>query len=221
MSELNARFKFHLAKNEIEKLDKDAAKAGMSRSAYLRSLIQNRPPIPFPKPNLFRFIREAKEIGLVVNQLAVRAHTQSFIDIENVSQCMQRLQKLTDDFFDLYADHRAEVKKHPIKYTLIPKGAEREIGFRLTKEEKKKLAASAEQAKLSEKNYLKTLIEGGQPTETPPHEYWKFAHEVRCILVNMCSIYMSSISLHDPSQDVLCEYYLSLQKTVAGLAHWF
>ncbi len=85
MSELNARFKFHLAKNEIEKLDKDAAKAGMSRSAYLRSLIQNRPPIPFPKPDLFRFIREAKEIGLVVNQLAIRAHTQSFIDIEKVS----------------------------------------------------------------------------------------------------------------------------------------
>lgn len=31
MTELNARFKFHLAENEIEKLDKDAAKAGMSR----------------------------------------------------------------------------------------------------------------------------------------------------------------------------------------------
>ena len=221
MSELNARFKFHLAKNEIEKLDKDAAKAGMSRSAYLRSLIQNRPPIPFPKPDLFRFIREAKEIGLVVNQLAIRARTQSFIDIEKVSTCMQRLQKLTDDFFDLYADHRAEVKKHPIKYTLIPKGAEREIGFRLTEEDKKMLLEFAEQTKLSEKNYLKTLIEGGQPTETPPREYLEFVHEVRCILANMCSIYMSAISLNDPSQDVLCEYHRSLQKILSERVHWF
>ena len=142
MSELKARFKFHLADNEIIKLDADAMKAGMSRSEYLRSLIQNRPPIPFPKPDLFSFIHEANEIGLVVNQLAVRANTQSFIDIEKVSTCMQRLNKLTDDFFELYADHRAEVKKHPIKNTLVPKGAEREIGFRLTKEDKKKLAAS-------------------------------------------------------------------------------
>lgn len=221
MPELNARFKFHLAENEIEKLDKDSENAGMSRSAYLRSLIQNRPPIPFPKPDLFHFIYEAKVIGLVVNQLAIRAHTQSFIDIEKVSTCMQRLQKLTDDFFDMYADYRAEVKKHPIKYTLIPKGTEREIGFRLTEEDKKMLLEFAEQTKLSRKNYLKTLIKGGRPTETPPHQYWKFAHEVRCILANMCSIYMSAISLHDPSQDVLCEYFLSLQKTVAGLAHWF
>ena len=137
MSELNARFKFHLAKNEIEKLDKDAAKAGMNRSEYLRSLIRNSLPIPFPKPDLFPFIHEANEIGLVVNQLAVRTHTQSFIDIEKVSTCMQRLHKLTDDFFDLYADHRAEMKNLSIKNTLFPKGVEREIGFRLTKEDKK------------------------------------------------------------------------------------
>ena len=221
MSELNARFKFHLAENEIEKLDKDAAKAGMSRSAYLRALIQNMPPIPFPKPDLSHFIHEANEIGLIVNRLAVRAHTQSFVDIENVSQYMKRLQKLTDDFFDLYADHRAEVKKHSIKNMLIPKGAEREIGFRLTEEDKKMLLGFTEQTKLSGKNYLKHLIEGSRPAETPPHEYLEFVHEVRCILVNICSIYMSAISLNDPSQSTLCEYHRSLQNILSELVHWF
>lgn len=79
----------------------------------------------------------------------------------------------------------------------------------------------AEQTKLSEKNYLKTLIEGGQPTETPPHEYLKFAHAVRCILANTCSIYMSAISLNDPSQNTLGEYHRSLQKILSELVHWF
>ena len=221
MSELNARFKFLLSENEIKKLDTDAAKAGMSRSEYLRSLIRSRPTIPFPKPDLFPFIHEAKEIGLVVNQLTVKAYTQSFVDIEKVSVCMQRLQELLDEFFDLYAEHSAEKKKHPIKNTLIPKGEKRELYFRLTKADKEKLIESADQAKLSTTKYLKHLIEGNRMTEAPPREYWKYANEMRCILVNIYSIYMRAISLSDPAQDVLCEYKQSLEKAISDIVHWF
>ena len=134
---------------------------------------------------------------------------------------MQRLQKLIGNFFEMYAEFRALRKKQPTNNTLIPKGEKRELCFRLSREEKEKLMAFADQAKLSEKNYLKALIEGRQPPETPPNEYLRFVREVRCIHLNICSIYMKSISLHDPAQDVLGEYYRFLQKAVAGLVHWY
>ena len=142
MAELTARLKLRLAENLVEELDKSAAENGLNRSEYLRLLIRTTSPIPFPKTDLSRYIREVKEIGLIVNQFTVRAHKQSFVAIKELSSCMQRLKKLLDAFFDLYAERRFKMEIYSIRSSLIPKGEEQEINIRLTEEEKEKLKVS-------------------------------------------------------------------------------
>ena len=219
MAELTARLKLRLAENLVEELDKSAAENGLNRSEYLRLLIRTTSPIPFPKTDLSRYIREVKEIGLIVNQFTVRAHKQSFVAIKELSSCMQRLKKLLDAFFDLYAERRFKMEIYSIRSSLIPKGEEQEINIRLTEEEKEKLKVSAEKSKLSQKSYLTLLIEGIRPTEKPSCEYWNFVREVRSIDVNMNLLYMRSITIKDPAQNVLYEYHRVLQKAVSALVH--
>lgn len=219
MSKLNARFKFHLSENELAKLDADVAKAGLSRSEYLRSMLREMKPIPFPKPDLQPYLREINELGLVINQLAVNAHKKSFIDLNEVTSCMRKVEKLIDEFFSLYADYRAEKENCHEKSILRPEGAKREIDIRLTWQDKAMFDLFSEQTKLTKITYLKKLMEGIQPRELPPHEFYKFQNEVLHIDINVSKIYMRSITLNLPSQDILCEYSNYLQKKNAELVH--
>ena len=51
MDKHNKRIKFHLNEKELKKLDRDAQKLGLSRSAYVRHLVNTIHPKPLTGPH--------------------------------------------------------------------------------------------------------------------------------------------------------------------------
>lgn len=73
--------KLRLYDDEINKLNLEVQKSGLSREAYLRSLINYEIPRGKPTEDYLEVIRQLKKIGNNLNQIAVIAHKTNAIDI--------------------------------------------------------------------------------------------------------------------------------------------
>ena len=72
-------------------------KTGLSREAYLRSLIYNIQPKSFPPVDLTDALRKLDIVSNNMNQVAVKAHTLDFIDAPLYQESSEMLQSVIAD----------------------------------------------------------------------------------------------------------------------------
>ncbi len=92
MPEKPYEIKVRLPKKEFVRLNKDVAKTGLSREAYLRSLIANTVPKELPPMDFCDVMRELRQININMNRIALKANTLNLIDAPFYSDCHKELQ---------------------------------------------------------------------------------------------------------------------------------
>ena len=80
MRKRNNPVQIYLDDAELKRLDDWSAAANMSRSNYIRQLIDGFQPLEFPPVEYKQVIDELQHIGINMNQLATKAHSLGFID---------------------------------------------------------------------------------------------------------------------------------------------
>ncbi len=84
--------KTRLDDNEYLAFEKNVAKTGLSKEAYLRSLIAKTVPKELPPMDFFDVMRELRQININMNQIAMKAHTLNIIDAPFYLECYKQLQ---------------------------------------------------------------------------------------------------------------------------------
>lgn len=92
MKEKPFEIKVRLPEKEFVKLNKNVAKTGLSREAYLRSLIANTVPKELPPMDFYDVLRELRQVSINMNQIALKANTLNLIDAPFYSECHKELQ---------------------------------------------------------------------------------------------------------------------------------
>ena len=93
MRKRNISVRFWLSASECRALDKRSKKSGLSRSAYLRFLIQNLLPQEFPPPDYHSMMRQLYGISNNLNQLAIKAHQFGMLDSRQYDENVQALNR--------------------------------------------------------------------------------------------------------------------------------
>ena len=83
---------FYLNDKELKILNQRIAKTGLSREAYLRSLIENTVPKELPPMDFYDVMRELRQISINMNQIAMKANTLNLIDAPFYTKCHKELQ---------------------------------------------------------------------------------------------------------------------------------
>ncbi len=73
-------FIVRLTEKELDKLDRDVAKTGMSRESYVRALIAGNTPKELPPLEVFDVLRMLRQINNNINQIAAKANSIGFVD---------------------------------------------------------------------------------------------------------------------------------------------
>lgn len=79
-------------------MDEWSAACRMTRSDYIRGLIQGFQPIAFPPLEYTEVLRELRQIGINMNQIASKAHSLGFIDALEYERNEKRVRKAIADF---------------------------------------------------------------------------------------------------------------------------
>lgn len=84
--------KVRLTENEYVRLKKNVAKTGLSREAFLRSIIANTVPKELPPMDFYDVMRELRQTSINMNQIAMKANTLNLIDAPFYTKCHKDLQ---------------------------------------------------------------------------------------------------------------------------------
>ena len=87
-----------LSESEHDQLCEWAAACRKSKSDYLRMLIKGFQPIAFPPLEYTEVLRELRQIGVNMNQIASKAHSLGFIDAPEYERNEKRVRKAIADF---------------------------------------------------------------------------------------------------------------------------
>ena len=87
-----------LTEAEHEQLCEWSAACRMSKSDYLRNLIQGFQPVAFPPIEYSEVLFELRRIGVNMNQIATKAHTLGFIDVPDYEQNAKRVWSAVAEF---------------------------------------------------------------------------------------------------------------------------
>ena len=89
-----------LTESEAAALNRDVKKAGVSREAYLRSLIRKMPLKEKPPVYVIDILKNLQQINNNMNQIAVKANAKGFVDTasywENVRWLKETVRKLME-----------------------------------------------------------------------------------------------------------------------------
>lgn len=92
-----------LTENELEDLCRKVGQAGISKEAYLRSLIKDVQPKGNPSQEFFDILKNLRQINNNMNQIAAKANTMNFIDTvkywANVSELQKAIGKLMEEMY--------------------------------------------------------------------------------------------------------------------------
>ena len=98
MAQRNVEIKVRLSEKEAATLKRDVKKAGVSREAYIRSLIRKMPLIERPSLDLLEVLKNLQQINNNMNQVAVKANAKGFVDTtaywENVNWLQETVSQL-------------------------------------------------------------------------------------------------------------------------------
>ena len=82
MAQRKTEIKVRLNEQEAAVLNRDVAKSGLSREAYLRALIMKKPVIERPPAEYFETLGQLRQIHIDLNRIAGRADFIGLIDTE-------------------------------------------------------------------------------------------------------------------------------------------
>ena len=98
MAQRSVEIKVRLSEKEAATLKRDVKKAGVSREAYIRSLIRKMPLIERPSTDLIEVLKNLQQINNNMNQVAVKANAKGFVDTaaywENVNWLQETVSQL-------------------------------------------------------------------------------------------------------------------------------
>ena len=80
MAQRKIKIDLRLNEEEAEELNRDVEKSGLSREAYLRALIRNRPLKERPPVELGAVLRSLQQINNTMNHIALKTNAKGFVD---------------------------------------------------------------------------------------------------------------------------------------------
>ena len=80
MARRTIKIDLRLTESEAAALNRDVKKAGVSREAYLRSLIRKMPLKEKPSVDVIDILKNLQLINNNMNQIAVKANAKGFVD---------------------------------------------------------------------------------------------------------------------------------------------
>lgn len=100
MARRKIKIDLRLNEEEATLLNTDVEKSGLSREAYLRALIKQRPIKERPPMDLVDVLRNLQQINNNMNQVAMKANSLNFVDTaaywENVEELKKTLSMLLE-----------------------------------------------------------------------------------------------------------------------------
>ena len=100
MARRKIKIDLRLNEDEAALLNTDVEKSGLSREAYLRALIKQRPIKERPSMDLVDVLRNLQQINNNMNQVAMKANSLNFVDTaaywENVEELKKTLSMLLE-----------------------------------------------------------------------------------------------------------------------------
>ena len=100
MARRTVKIDLRLTESEAATLNRDVKKAGVSREAYLRSLIRKMPLKEKPPVDVIDILKNLQQINNNMNQIAVKANDKGFVDTasywENVRWLKDTVRKLME-----------------------------------------------------------------------------------------------------------------------------
>lgn len=100
MARRTVKIDLRLTESEAATLNRDVKKAGVSREAYLRSLIHKMPLKEKPPVDVIDILKNLQQINNNMNQIAVKANAKGFVDTasywENVRWLKETVSKLME-----------------------------------------------------------------------------------------------------------------------------
>lgn len=100
MARRTIKIDLRLTESEAAALNRDVKKAGVSREAYLRSLIRKMPLKEKPPKDVIDILKNLQQINNNMNQIAVKANVKGFVDTasywENVRWLKDMVSKLME-----------------------------------------------------------------------------------------------------------------------------
>ena len=100
MARRTVKIDLRLTESEAATLNRDVKKAGVSREAYLRSLIRKMPLKEKPPMDVVDILKNLQQINNNMNQIAVKANAKGFVDTasywENVRWLKETVIKLME-----------------------------------------------------------------------------------------------------------------------------
>ena len=85
---------------EFQQLNRAVSKTGLTREAYLRSLVMEKTPKELPSMDLVSVLRNLQQINNNMNQIAMKANSMRFVDTAaywaNVDILKQMIQELLE-----------------------------------------------------------------------------------------------------------------------------
>ena len=103
MARRTVKIDLRLTESEAAALNRDVQKAGVSREAYLRSLINRMPLKEKPPKDVIDVLRSLQQISNNMNQIAVKANAKGFVDTasywENVRWLRETVSRLMEVIF--------------------------------------------------------------------------------------------------------------------------
>jgi hypothetical protein len=100
------RVRFWLTEGEADKLNGAVRRSGLSREAYIRTLINGLIPMNKPPPDYFKMARELHSIGNNLNQIAMRANAAGGIEAARYERNVAELRRTTTKITEAVFEHR-------------------------------------------------------------------------------------------------------------------
>ena len=104
----DVKLQLWLSEDETTRLERDAKRCRMSKSAYVRSFINGFEPKAAPPVDYHRVLRELSSCGNNLNQLAHRANATGEIDAERYREQYCELVAITDELANTFLPQKRE-----------------------------------------------------------------------------------------------------------------
>lgn len=101
MARRTIKIDLRLSESEAASLNRDVKKAGVSREAYLRSLIRKMPLKEKPSMDLIEVLKNLQQINNNMNQIAVKANAKGFVDTASYWDNVRRLQETVSKLMEV------------------------------------------------------------------------------------------------------------------------
>lgn len=82
---------------EIEQLNKNVLRSGMSREAYIRSFISGKTPVCIPSKDYFRLAKEIRAAGNTLNRIAAALFSRGILDEPTYQRNAEKVLRIADE----------------------------------------------------------------------------------------------------------------------------